>query len=359
MTISIASSEATSVGDVAGHPVALRYSGVPSEYSALRRSAIIVDRSHRARTSFFGDKRAETLTGLVTNDVASLVPGTGQYAAALTARGKIVADVRIFARESELLVDVPVRAGAGWLAMVRKFVNPRLTRYADRSAELADLGLFGVQARTIVATLTGVNADMLGALAPYGNVSAELDGDTLIVARVPDLGVEGYEIFLSTAAHARLWRRAIELGALPAGLDTWEIARIEAGRPEWGLDIDESTIPQEANLDELHAISYTKGCYTGQETVARVHFRGHVNRHLRGLTYPGNTALPRGTQLVDDTDKPVGDVRSSAISPRLGGIAIAMVRREISPGSSVRMRWDDGGESSGTVLTLPFPTDTA
>ena len=100
------------------------------------------------------------------------------------------------------------------------------------------------------------------------------------------------ELFLPSDPIGEIWRRAIELGAVPAGLDAWEIARIEAGRPEWGIDIDESTIPQEANLDELHAISYTKGCYTGQETVARVHFRGHVNRHLRGLTYPGHDAAP-------------------------------------------------------------------
>jgi folate-binding protein YgfZ len=156
----------------------------------------------------------------------------------------------------------------------------------------------------------------------------------------------------------QLWRRALELGAVPAGLDTWEIARIEAGRPEWGIDIDETTIPQEANLDAMHAISYTKGCYTGQETVARVHFRGHVNRHLRGLTYPGVEPLPRNAKLFADGDKPVGDVRSTAVSPRLGGVAIAMVRREITPGTVVRARWE-GGESSAVVLELPFPVDAS
>ena len=130
-------------------------------------------------------------------------------------------------------------------------------------------------------------------------------------------------------------------------------ARVEAGRPEWGIDIDESTIPQEANFDELHAISYTKGCYTGQETVARVHFRGHVNRHLRGLTYTGPSPLPPGAQLLDDAGKAVGDVRSAAISPRLGGIALAMLRREIAVGSSVRVTWD-GGESAASVVMLPF-----
>jgi tRNA-modifying protein YgfZ len=353
VTLSVAHAEAV-VGEVAGHAVVLRYAGIEGEYAALRRTAMLVDRSHRARMSFEGEKRVDTLTGLVTNDVAALSPGLGQYAAALTPRGKIIADIRIFAREHELLVDVPARAAAGWNAMVRKYVNPRATRYADRTSVLSDIGVFGVRARSIVAALTGVSADTLGAFAPYAHMAAESDGMPMLVSRAPDVGIEGYDLFLPADAMGEIWRRATELGAIPTGLDAWEIARIEAGRPEWGIDIDESTIPQEANLDELHAISYTKGCYTGQETVARVHFRGHVNRHLRGLTSPGAGALPRAAQLFDEQDKPVGDVRSSAMSPRLGSVAIAMMRREVEPGAEVRVRWE-GGEATAGVLTLPFP----
>ncbi len=358
MTSSLAISEAAAVAEIAGRSVALRYAGIESEYAALHRSAILVDRSHRTRMTFEGDQRAETLTGLVTNDVGALTSGSGLYAAALTPRGKIIADVRVLARESDLLIDVPVRAAAGWLAMVRKYVNPRATRYADRSESLADIGVFGIRARAIVAAVAGVSAEALGALAPYSHVTGALDGTAVLVARVPDIGVEGFELIVPVESRPQLWRRALELGAVPAGLDTWEIARIEAGRPEWGIDIDETTIPQEANLDALHAISYTKGCYTGQETVARVHFRGHVNRHLRGLTYPGVDPLPRGAQLFADSDKSVGDVRSTAVSPRLGGVAIAMVRREITPGTVVRARWE-GGESSVVVLELPFPVDVS
>ena len=356
MTLSLAYPDPAAVTEIAGHSVALRYAGIESEYAALRQSAILVDRSHRLRMTFEGDKRGETLTGLVTNDVGALSPGSGLYAAALTPRGKIISDVRVFARDADLLVDVPVRAAAGWVAMIRKYVNPRATRYADRTETLVDVGVFGVRAREIVAAVTGVAAELLGELGPYAHVTATVDGGPITVARVPDIGLEGYELIAPTELRAQLWRRATELAAVPAGLDAWDVARIEAGRPEWGLDIDESTIPQEANFDALHAISYTKGCYTGQETVARVHFRGHVNRHLRGLTYPGTDPLPRAAQLFDETDKTVGDVRSAAVSPRLGGVAIAMVRREIAPGSVVRARWE-GGESSAVVLELPFPVD--
>jgi tRNA-modifying protein YgfZ len=123
--------------------------------------------------------------------------------------------------------------------------------------------------------------------------------------------------------------------------------------------MDEATIPQEANFDELHAISYTKGCYVGQETVARVHFRGHVNRLLRGLMVL-NGAAPRGAALMDTQAKPIGDVRSTVQSPRLGSIALAMVRREIEPGTTVDVVTEsDAGQRSATsaqVVRLPFPT---
>jgi tRNA-modifying protein YgfZ len=354
MTVPVVQRDAGLVGEIAGRAVALQYIGVEAEYASLRRSAMLIDRSHRTRMTFGGDRRLDTLTGLVTNDVGALTPGSGQYAAALTPRGKIIADVRIVARSSDLLVDVPTRAAAGWTTMVRKYVNPRSTRYTDVSDALADIGVFGVRAREIVAPLVGLTSEALAALGPYANVATTIDGHPVLVVRAPDLGVEGYELILPAEARAMVWQRAVEGGAVPAGLDAWEIARIEAGRPEWGIDIDDATIPQEANLDDLHAISYTKGCYTGQETVARVHFRGHVNRHLRGLTYPGTAPIPRGAQLMDDADKPVGDVRSSGISPRLGGIAMVMVRREVEPGAAIRVRWE-GGESSAMVVLLPFP----
>jgi folate-binding protein YgfZ len=354
MTLSVPSSAAAISGEIAGRAIALRYTAVATEYAALRGGAALVDRSHRARTIFEGEKRAETLTGLVTNDVAGLAPGSGLYAAALTPRGKIIADVRIFARDADLLVDVPVRAAAGWIAMIRKFVNPRATRYADRTDALADVGVFGPQSRGIAAALSGLSPDTLAALAAYAHTPGAFDDRAVTVARVPDIGVEGYELIVPAESHAAVWQRGIELGAMPSGLDAWEIARIEAGRPEWGIDIDESTIPQEANLDGLHAISYTKGCYTGQETVARVHFRGHVNRHLRGLLFAADLPIPGGAQLIDDAEKPVGDVRSAAVSPRLGGIALAMLRREVPIGATIRARWE-ANAANAEVVELPFP----
>ncbi len=354
----------TSVGDVGGRSVVLAYGSVAAEYEALQSNAAIFDRSHRGRVRVSGERAAEMVSGLVTNDVAALAPGQGCYAAALTAKGKIIADVRVFVEESSVLVDAPARAAEGWLAMVKKYVNPRIAPHTDESARLRDIGIFGLNARHVVAAVTGVQSPALTALPPYAHVTVEIDGVRVLVARVPELGVEGFELIVPADFYDVLWARAVAAGATPAGLDAWEIARVEAGRPEWGLDIDDSTIPQEANFDELHAISYTKGCYVGQETVARVHFRGHVNRHLRGIRAPGLEPPPRGATLHDAAGAQIGDVRSGVRSPMLGGIALAMIRREVEPGAALVARWsgdsvpDDGAATQAErrvdVAALPF-----
>ncbi|GAC1514014.1 MAG: glycine cleavage T C-terminal barrel domain-containing protein [Gemmatimonadaceae bacterium] len=349
------------VGDVAGRLVPLHYGDATTEYMALREHCVMIDRSHRGRLRLSGPKASEMLTGLVTNDILALQPGHGCYAAALTAKGKIVADVRVFVEHDAVLVDAPSRAAESWLAMVKKFVNPRLAPHTDEREATRDLGVFGPDARHVVADATGLSPALIGNLPPYGHVAGVVEHTPVTVARVPDAGVDGYEIFLPAALFPQLWERLRDARIAPAGLDAWDIARIEAGRPEWGIDIDETTIPQEANFDELEAVSYTKGCYVGQETVARVHFRGHVNRHLRGLRF-GEPPLPASNaELLGSIGEPVGHVRSAAHSPRLGVVALAMVRREVPAGATVTARWTAGEgqaviEQRAEVVILPFPS---
>jgi tRNA-modifying protein YgfZ len=348
--------------EVGGRSVVLTYSGVENEYGALHRRAIAVNRGHRARMRFTGAKAAEVLTGLVTNDVSALAAGHGQYAVALTPKGKVIADLRILRLEDGLLTDVSPRARDGWFEVVKKYVNPRLAKYADESTTLTTIGVFGVQARYVVEQVTGVGHTALALLAPYAHVTVLSNGITMVIMRSPELNVEGYELFVPVEHQAAVWEAALGARATPAGLAAWEVARVEAGRPEWGTDMDDTTIPQEANLDVLDAISYTKGCYTGQEVVARVHFRGHVNKTLRGLRAPGMTAPPSGATLFDGTGKPVGDIRSSVTSPRLGGICLGMVRREVEAGAQLIARWSGdttgdapAGEMQVDVVALPFP----
>jgi tRNA-modifying protein YgfZ len=320
-------------------------SAAEAEYAALRTGAVAIDRSHRARWRLQGPKAAETLTGLVTNDVVALTPGQGQYAALLTPKGKIIADVTIYRVATGVVIDVPSRAAAGFAETIRKYVNPKLAAYTDESVETCDVGAYGVRAAAIVAQAVGLTADELAALPPHGHLVAAGG----IVTRVPTLGLDGFAVMAPAAERDALWQRLLAAGAVAGSTAVWDVARVEAGRPEWGVDIDETTIPQEAGFDDLGAISYTKGCYTGQETVARIHFRGHVNRHLRGLRM-NDDAQPPVTTLVDQAGKAVGDVRSTVRSPRLGAIALAMIRREVEVGATIL-----AGEATVTVTSLPFP----
>lgn len=349
----VMSGEFPEVGVIAGHAVTLHYGDIAGEYASLDRGAMLTDRSVRGRMRLDGPRAAETLTGLVTNDVLALAPGHGLYADALSPKGRIVADIRAFARGDHLLVDVPPRARAGWDALVRKYVNPRTVAYHDVSAAMRQIAIAGADARAMLAPAAGLAREALGALPMYSHLDASIAGREVMIAHVPELEVECYELFVPADAFGAIWQRLVSAGASPGGLLAWEIARIENGRPEWGLDIDESTIPQEANHDELHAISYTKGCYTGQEVVARIHFRGHVNRHLRGLRL-GENELPREHAVLLSADgKQVGDVRSSARSPRFGAIALVMVRREVEMGTELVVE-REGGVTPGRLVPLPF-----
>lgn len=375
-------------------PALVRDAGDPAdEDAALHAGALLVDHSARARWVFRGAGARATLNGLVTNDVAALAPGHGCYAAALTAKGRIVADVRIFALDhpagdipaagagaapgwldgAALVVDVPARAAEGWEALVRKYVNPRVARYQRVDPAVRAFGVYGPRAREALAGAFGAAPSALAALPPYAHATVALAvGETLLVARVPDAGtpargLDGFVVLVPGGAYDAAWARvcAGAPGVVAGGEAAYTVARVEAGYPEWGLDIDEGTLAPEAALDALGAVSYTKGCYTGQEVVARVHSRGHVNRQLRGLVFADGSgdgaaaALPpHGAALHDAAGAPVGDVRTAVHSPRLGDVALAMVRREASPGAAVEARWTDGagGEvrRAAVVAELPF-----
>ncbi len=305
-----------------------------ASYDALHEDAVLVDRASRVRMTFTGEQAKEALGGLVTNDVLALRPGDGQRAVALTAKGRVISVVRILDRGADLLVDAEPGSGEAFATMIRKFVNPRLAKYAVITASTSCLGVYGTRAAAHLAAAANVDVRALSALAPFGGLAAA-DG-ALYIVRSIELGVPGYDVIGAVDTVATL-RAALEGAGLPTATDeTLEIARVEAGIPRFGRDFDAETIPQEANLDDLGAISFNKGCYTGQEVVARIHFRGHVNRHLRWIT--SAEPLPAGAVVLDDADREVGDVRSSVVSPRRGPLAIAMVRREIEPGSAVRAR---------------------
>jgi len=314
-------------------------------YKALSRGAVTFDRSDRARIKISGEKAAELVSGMVTSDVEALVPGSGQYSAALTAKGKVIADPRIFRAEDGLLIDNNAAGGRGWRAMVGKYLNPRLAPYADISAETGDIAIAGENSAVILSGAFGVSVSELKSLEPFSHLSFDLDGSQATVVRTPEICVTCFDLIFPSSAAALVRGALAAAGVGEGSAELWTILRIEAGRPEWGVDMDDSTLPQEALLDTLGAISFTKGCYLVQEVVARIHFRGHVNRLLRQLRFVTSALPPRGAAVVDDTGAVVGDVRSTAISPRYGGIALGMIRREVEAGSTLHARWE-GGEAS-------------
>ena len=329
---------------------------IAEDYATLRERAACIDRSARLRLLFSGSKARDTLNGLITNDVGSLADGSGIYAAALTAKGKIITDLRVFARSDDFLVDAPAAGAFALLTMFRKYVNPRMARFADVSAVLRTIGVFGPHSANVVTAATGAERGQLLLLGPYHHLRVASEWGDVVIARVPDLGGEGFDLFVPVEHAAEWWTRITDAGASPVGTAATEIARVEAGRPLIGTDMDENTLAQEADFDALHGISYT----TGQETVARVHFRGHVNRQLRGVR--GTGPLVIGAPLLREDGESVGVVGSVAASPRYGSIALAIVRREVETGAELRVgplagETSDAGDAPETrvrVVELPF-----
>jgi len=332
-------------------------------YEALRTDAVWFESAGKW-SSFRGPKAAEALNGLVTNDVVLLKPGEGQYAAALTPKGKIMADMLIIREDDEtFLLSMLPAVSESWLALARKYVNPRLAKVADETDRYATWMVYGAQAPkavarlgsvgTTAATLGDVMVSALAAWPVWHHGPWNLGPAAVRLIRAPLLGSLPGFIVVADAADADVVRDRLESSQSQRGTrNVWDVARVEAGRPVFGIDMDENTLPQEANLDTIGAISFEKGCYTGQETVARIHFRGHVNKSLRGLL--GSAVLPQGAAVLDETGKTVGDVRSTVASPRLGSIAIAMVRREVKDGQTVLIE-SDSGAFAARVSSLPFP----
>jgi folate-binding protein YgfZ len=304
-------------------------------YQALSDHAAWVDRSSRTRVTFAGPKAKEALGGLLTNDVARLATGGGMRAAALTPKGRVIALLRVMDRGDDLLLDCDAAAGAGFVAMIRKYVNPRLAKHDEVTAATACVGVYGPQSAEVLAGVIGAEAESLVALEPHASLLAGRGGEAVTIVRSADLAVAGYDVIGTRDRIAGVVEAFKALGLAAADETVAMISRVERGLPQFGIEMDADTIPQEANLGEFGAISFDKGCYTGQEVVARIHFRGHVNKHLRWIMC--REPLAAGWLVQDAEGKEVGVVRSAVVSPARGPLAMAMVRREIAPGNDVNI----------------------
>ena len=297
-----------------------------ADYELATTATALVDRSDRGKLLLRGADAAEFLQGQVSNDVEALEPGQGCYAALLDHKGKFRADMRIL-------------RGGGWLLLDTEAIGLVPARWTvERYSVGRDVAMEDVTEARALLSLVGPGARAALDAAPVAAEHAFVEGEHgLYVAT--DLGVD------VITADADAAREALGVPEVP--LDVAECLRIESGRPRLGFDMDAETMPQEAGI-HLRAVSFEKGCYVGQETVARLFWKGRPNRHLRGLRLQDPVERREEVRLGD---RVVGKVGSACVSPRLGAIGLAVLRREAEPGQTVEI-----GDSAiaATVVELPF-----
>ena len=329
------------------------YGNSISEHLAVRLHAGLADRSHRGKLRLTGKDRVDFLNGLVTNDIKALQSGGGLYTALTTAKAKMLSDCRVYCLPDALMLDLEPE-------MVEK-VTQHLDRYiiaSDVTIEnLSDswglLTLIGPTAPAILAQLTSQAAPPE---KEHSIISLIFEGFKLLVSRNEFTGEAGYDLFIPNNGLETLWGHLHQIGAehglQPVGLEALDSLRVEAGIPRYGVDMDESHFPMEAGI-EKRAISYTKGCYIGQETIARADTYGRMNRRLIGLELSGEAPPSKGTTVTapGDPAKNIGLITSAVKSPTLGKvIALAYIHRDFTQSLSKAMI----GDQSAHVVDLPF-----
>jgi tRNA-modifying protein YgfZ len=307
-----------------------------SAQRAVREGCGLVDRSERGKLALTGTEAKAFLQGQVSNDVEALQPGHGCYAAFLTHKGKMLGDLRVLDLGDELFLDTERVALQELFTLIRRYKLGREVELHKRTLERGLLSLVGPTSREVAG------APALGA-AEHDSVRGELGGAPVVLVAT-DVGVD---VICDAADSAAVSAALQAAGAVPVDEAVAEVVRVERGRPRYGVDLDDGVIPQEAGLNE-RAVSFTKGCYVGQETVARLHYRGKPNRHLRGLRLTG--AATTGDPLTR-AEKTVGRVGTVVTSPVHGPIALALVRREVAPGDVVRV---GTGDLTAEVVEPPF-----
>jgi folate-binding protein YgfZ len=324
----------------------VRHFGDPStEYAAATDGVAVFDRSHRARLTISGRSPLQMLNGVLTGtipkpprSVDDVHEGVATYHTVLTPKGRMITDLWAWLPGDEVspgvVLDVPVAGHAPLLEAFRKLLPPRFAKVDDVTATTASISLVGPDAADVAVRLAlGLRVDAEGLrVADEGAWWRVGDAVTgLTVVRTKEVWPEAFSVYGPSDSVATLWLRVVEAGAVPAGLGVWSTLRVEAGRPAFGTDMDDGTIPVEAGI-HTRAIDQTKGCYTGQEVIVRIRDRGHVNRNLRRLFLGEVPTPPTGTELFDATEpaKAVGHITSAVQSPREGGVvALAYVRRGV------------------------------
>ncbi len=346
--------------EVNGCEVVDDYGDAMAEYAALRESAGVLDLSFRGRICLTGADRVRFLNGQVTNNVKDLRAGEGCYAALVTAKGKLQSDLNIFHLPDELLLDFEPGLAAAVTERLEKFIIADDVQVVDAALYYGLLSVQGPKAEEVVRG-AGLAADVPLQPLSFTTARDETPGDIYLMNQ-PRLGRCGFDLFVPLAALGAVMDKAIaaagQTGGRACGWRALEMVRIEAGIPRYGADMDESNLAPEAGIED-RAISYSKGCYIGQEVIARIRTYGQVARALRGLRLADDLKSPpvKGDKLFHG-GKEVGYLTSIAASPALkANIALGYVRKEANEVGTVLTLRSAGGDSGAKIVALPFQQD--
>jgi folate-binding protein YgfZ len=320
-----------------------------SGYAAVRSGAGLIDRSGTGRILLTGADRRSYLQGLLTNDIAALTPGTGCYAAMLTAQGRMMTDMRVLELGDGVLLGLPRQVTAAIRDHLDRFIFSEDVKVEDVTAAGAELGVYGPGALDVLA-----KAGVEGAAPPalFQNVSTRIAGVDAVIVRSDEAGVAGYDVIVDASNLEAVTAALLAAGAVRVSDADAEAVRIESGRARFGVDMDADTIPLEAGLEE-RAISRSKGCYVGQEVIVRVQDRGHgrVAKRLVGLTFAAAAPVPATEARIVSGEREIGRVTSATWSPALARpVALGYVHRDfVEPGTQVVA---DGATAAVTALPL-------
>lgn len=337
-------------GAPCGIELPLTYGDPAGEYAAARQAVGLIDRSDADVLEVTGRDRATFLHAMLSNDIKGLAAGRGGGAALLDVHGKVLALMTVWALDDRLLLVLPAGLAVKTTEALDHYLFSEKATFRDATGERSLLMLAGPESPALVRRLTGIEAPA----DAWSHTVATLAG--IEVRLVQGGGETGEaEVWVASAAAdgARVWTALLEAGARPVGLTASESLRIETGTPRWGHDVDATVLLPEIPLESL--VSYTKGCYLGQEVVVRIRDRGHVNRHLRGLIVEGDRVpVPGDAVLAGDSE--IGRVTSATSSLGLKRpLALGFVRRQhAQAGTPVAIR--SGSERfAATVTILPVP----
>ncbi len=350
-----------------GWSVPTSYGDVSIEYAAVREDgAGLIDLSPRGRMLVSGSEAVQFLNGLITNDMKTIEMGQWMPAAFPNVQGRLVAAVRVIRLQDEgtdknvyptFLIDTEAATHERVLRTIERFTLAGDFRVSDITNQTAMLSVQGKKASSSVGTVLGEAAVVLPHAA--GQITWQPTGSTaeVTVVNASHTGEDGFDLIVDNDHANSLWNALKQAGAQPVGYDALEILRIEAGVPRYGVDMDETNVVTETNLDD--AVSYTKGCYIGQEIIARIKYRGHVAKKLSGLIFDGAVEVNAGSLINSVDGKEVGRITSVTYSPKLNRtVALGYLKYDyLAAGTQIRVISGDQNIAA-EVVELPFVGST-